>query len=939
MKTLLALLGTSLVTCLVSLPTQAAQFELEAPLPVDPKITVGELPNGLRYYIRENKKPENRAMFRLVVNAGSLQETDSQRGLAHFLEHMAFNGTENFEKQELVDFLEKIGMRFGADLNAYTSFDETVYMLEVPMDDEEVLRTAFSVLRDWMHGISFEPEEIDKERGVVIEEWRLGRGAQGRLMDKQIPVIFRDSRYASRLPIGDLEIIQNAPREEFVSFYRDWYRPNLMAIIAVGDFKSDKIETLIKESFGDLSNPDNAPDRVDHPVPDHEETLFSIETDPELQYTRIEIDYKRPPSPQGTAGAYRASIAESLYTGMLNRRLSERVQEANPPYLSGAMGKSSLVRSKDVIVQTAVVKEGQFDEGLKALLLEAKRAQRDGFTASELNRIKADVLRSMEQAYAEREKTNSGAYTAEYTRNFLNQEPIPGIAVELELYQTFVPEISLEEVNQAAAHWITPNNRVILFSAPEKEGLSVPTKDDILNVIKSVDQLEIAAYDDGNLDAPLINELPEKGSVTKESRMEDLDVTEWTLSNGIRVLLKSTDFKNDQVLMRSFSPGGNSQLGNTDFESASMAVSIVAQSGLGDFDLIQLGKKLSGKIASASPSISERYEGINGSSSPQDLETLLQLTHLYFTQPRADDKTFQSLIARLKVGAANRLNDPQSGYSDAIERAMYGNHPRHQPLNQDYLAKIDRAKAFQIYRDRFADASDFTFAFVGTIDIDVLKPLIETYIASLPAKNRAEVGKDVGDRRTPGQVNIVVHKGLEEKATVRVTFHGAAPWSPKQRFVLQSTVDILRIRLREVLREDKGGVYGVGVYGGLSRWPEGHFSTTITFGCAPDKVDELIAAAIAEVNGLKEDGPSDENLGKIKEAHLRSYERGLKENSFWIGNLVNAIQNDLDPSRILTYPDRVEALSREGIQDAARRYFDQTHQFTAVLLPEKTSEE
>jgi len=939
MKTFLSLLGTALFAGFISLPAQSAQIPLEAALPLDPNITVKKLPNGLQYYIRENQKPENRAMFRLVVNAGSLQETEAQKGLAHFLEHMAFNGTENFEKQELVNFLERIGMRFGADLNAYTSFDETVYMLEVPMDDEEVLKTAFRVLRDWMHGISFDSEEIEKERGVVIEEWRLRRGAQGRLNDKQIPILFHESRYASRLPIGEVEIIQNAPREEFIDFYQKWYRPNLMAIIAVGDFESEKIEALIKSTFSDVKNPVDAPERVSYPVPDHEETLFSIETDPELQYTQLQIAYKRPPSPQGTAAAYRASIVESLYTSMLNKRLSERVQEANPPYLYGAMGKASMVRSKEVIIQTAVVKEGQFDEGLKALLLEAKRAQRDGFTPSELSRIKADVLRSMEQAYAEREKTNSSSYTGEYTRNFLEQEPIPGIAMELELYQTFVPEISLEEVNQAAADWITPNNRVVLFSAPEKEGLDVPSKEAILEVIKSVDQLEIAAYDDGNLDAPLIANAPQKGSVVEESRIEDLDVTKWTLSNGVRVLIKSTDFKNDQILMRSFSPGGDSQVSNDDYESASMAINIVARSGLGNFDLIQLGKKLSGKIASARPSIGERYESLNGASSPQDLETMLQLANLYFTQPRADAKTFHSILAQLKVVADNRLNDPQSVFSDAIERAFYGDHPRHQPLNHEYLGRIDPEKAFQIYQERFADASDFTFAFVGNVDLEALKPLVETYLGSLPKLDRSEQGKDVGDERSKGQVKITVNKGLEEKATVRVTFHGEAEWTPEQRFALQSTVDILKIRLREVLREDKGGVYGVGVYGGLSRWPSGYFSNNISFGCEPGKVDELIAAALEEIEKLKNEGPSDDNLGKIKEAHLRSYEKGLKENSFWIGNLLNAIQNDLDPSRILSYPERVDALTKETIQNAAKKYFDQTNLFTAILLPEEKKSE
>ena len=938
MNRFVTLLTFSTCSFLNHASAQPQTFDLDQSLPVDPKITVKTMENGLTYYIRENEKPENRATFRVVVNAGSLQETDAQRGLAHFLEHMAFNGTENFEKQELVDFLERIGMRFGADLNAYTSFDETVYMLEVPMDDEEVLEKAFLVLRDWMTGITFDEEEIDKERGVVIEEWRLRRGAQGRLADKQYPILFHQSRYAERLPIGSVEIIENAPRAEFVDFYRKWYRPNLMAIIAIGDFETSKIEALIQQSFGTLTNPANAPERTDYLVPDHDQTLFSIETDPELRYTQIQIAYKRDPKPEGTARAYRDSIVESLYTGMLNRRLNERIQEANPPYLAGAIMPASMVRSKEMIIQAAVVKEGEgeFKKGLEALLLEAKRARRDGFTPSELSRIKADVLRSMEQAFEERDKTPSSGYAEEYTRNFLEQEPIPGIAVELELYRSFLPTISLEEVNQVASDWITPHNRVILFSAPEKTELTVPTGEDILRIIESVDQLEIAAYDDGTLDEPLIPTNPKKGQVVHVSQQEKLGITEWTLSNGIRVIVKPTDFQADQIIMQSFSPGGHSLVPDGDFDSASMAVSIVAQGGLGSFNLIQLNKKLSGKIASASPSLSSRFEGMSGSSSKEDVETMLQLAHLYFTAPRTDEKSFQALMARLEVVAKNRLNDPNSLFGDAITKALYGDHPRHQPLDLDVLSRLDREAAYRIYQERFANAGDFIFFFVGSIDLATLQPLVETYLASLPTLERIDSPKDVGDHRSPGRIRIQVAKGIEPKSSVRLTFHGESPWSPKARHALQGALEVLQIRLREVLREDKGGVYGVGVYGGLSRWPRGTFANHVSFGCDPDKVEELIGAALAEIEKLKTEGPSDEDFNKIKEAQLRSYERGLKENSFWIGNLVSAIRNNLDPHRILTYSERVEALTKERIQEAAKLYFDQTNFLTAVLVPEES---
>lgn len=923
----------------LSIQSAESADALDSPLPLDPNITLGTLKNGLTYYIRENRKPENRARFRLVINAGSMQESDSQKGIAHFLEHMAFNGTANFEKQELVNFFERIGMRFGADLNAYTSFDETVYMLEIPMDDEEILETAFRVLRDWIGGIAFEPEEIEKERGVVIEEWRLGRGALARLADKQYPVLFHKSRYASRLPIGEVEIIRNAPREVFVDFYEKWYRPNLMAIIAVGDFQKEQIEARIQNHFSDFKNPNDAPDRIDYPVPDHDETLFSIETDPELRYSQIQIAYKRPPTKQGTAAAYRASIVEQLYAGMLNRRLAERVQEANPPYLYGAVAKVAIVRSKDVIIQTAIVKENEFEEGLNALLMETQRAQRDGFTESELSRIQADIMRSMERAFAEREKTNSSSYTAEYTRHFLQQEPIPGIAVELSLYKKFLPEINLDEVNRVAADWMTPHNRIILFSAPKKEGLKIPSREDILRILQNADSLEIPAYDDGDLAAALISKMPSKGSVIEESHRDDLGLTEWKLSNGIRVLLKKTDFKKDQILMRASSPGGDSQFGNDHYESTQMAVSLVTQSGLGSFDLIGLNKKLSGKLVSVQPFINERFEGFRGSSSTKDLETLLQLIHLYFTAPRADEKAFASLLAQYKIFIANRLNDPQAVFADAMENALYGDHPRHLPLNEDFLNRVDLKQSFDVYADRFADASDFTFALVGAMDLKTIQPLVENYLGSLPNASRTETAKDIDAQRASGRVHIEVRKGLEEKSTVRILFHGEADWSPEERFALHSTIEVLKIRLREILREDKGGVYGVSVSGGLSRLPRGHFASNIRFGCNPENVEDLIAATLSEIDRLKREGPSEDNLGKIRETHLRIYERGMKENAFWISNLMDAVQNDLDASRILSYPDRVAALTKKTIQEAAQRYFDQTNLFTAVLFPEEKTKD
>jgi zinc protease len=903
-------------------------------LPIDPDVTLKKLPNGLTYYIRANKKPENRAQFHLVVNAGSILETERQQGLAHFLEHMAFNGTKNFEKNEIINFLERTGMSFGADLNAYTSFDETAYRLEVPMDKPEVVEKAMQVLEDWAHNITFDAAEIEKERGVVTEEWRTGRGAFGRLRDKQIPVLFHQSLYAERLPIGKTNSIATVTREDFVDYYTKWYRPDLMAVVAVGDFDAKKIEKMIVAHFGKLKNPPNAPKRPKPEVPDHEGTLFSIETDPELSSTSIQIACKHPLTPDGTASDYRRDLVEGLYSSMLNQRIGERVMEANPPYLFAGVGKSHMVRVKDIASMRAGVKEGQWAEGLKALLLESRRARRDGFTTNELERVKTVALRNLERAYEERDKSESAGYVREYIANFLEDEPIPGIAEELKLTKKFLSEISLTEVNRAGDRWITETNRVILYSAPEKAGLKKPTQSEILEVIKEADAAEIAAYSDGAFEAPLLTNTPKAGTIVSEKEHKDVEVTEWVLSNGIHVLLKPTTFKNDQIMMTAFSPGGHSLVPDKDYLSAAMSAGILAQSGWGTYDAIQLRKKLAGKIASVNSSVGDLYETLGGSASPKDLETWFQLMHLHFTAPRADEKAFRSYVTRLKEGIENRKRNPAAVFGDEIEKALYADHPRHRPMTVEMLKELDREAALRIYRERFANAGDFTFLFVGAFKTGDLRPLVLTYLASLPSLERKEAGRFVGDDPKPGKLTVEVKKGIEAKSSVRIQFHGDARWSMDERLALRSAVDVLRIRLREVMREDKGGVYGVGVGGELNRLPKETFSTAITFTCNPDNVTDLTQAALAEVKRLQTDGPSTENLEKVRETHLRNFEKGLKEDGFWLGNLAFYRESELPFDGIVKFPERVKALTAENIRDAARKYFSDENLLVARLLPE-----
>lgn len=907
----------------------------ETPLPLDPQIRQGRLENGLTYYIRKNRKPENRAALRLAVNAGSVLEEDDQQGLAHFIEHMAFNGTRHFEKQELVDFLEGIGMRFGPELNAFTSFDETVYMLEIPLDDAAVVEKAFLVLEDWASGLLLDAEEIEKERGVVKEEWRLGRGAEQRVSDKQIPVLLHQSRYAERLPIGKLEVIEKAPREAFTRFYGRWYRPNLMAVVAVGDFDVDRIEGMIRAHFAGLRNPEGAPARPLVPVPDHAATLFGIATDPELASSAVQIVYKREAREERTEGDYRRVLVEQLGAALFNVRLSEKLQQTDPPYLGAAMGKMAVARTKDLLVQMAVVREGELRRGLSELLVEARRVNRDGFTAAELARIKAQTLRGYEQAYNERDKTESATHADECVRHFLEAEPAPGIAKELEMARRFLGEIGLEEVNREVGQWMTTTNRVVLYSSPEKAGLAVPTREEILAIVSEAEKAEVAAYDDGVSDVPLLARTPEPGRVVAESRIERIGVTDWKLSNGVRVLLKPTDFKNDQVLLRGFSPGGHSLVADDLYVPASTANMVVEQSGVGEFNLVQLQKKLAGKIARVATHLDAQFEGMSGFASPADLETMFQLLYLRFTAPRADEEMFGSIQTRLRESIRNRENDPDAVFADAVTKAFYRDHPRHQPLTLDVVERMQREESLRIYRERFGDAGDFTVVLVGNFKPDEIRPLVERYVGSLPAAGRRERGRFCGDDPVRGRQELTVRKGIEPKCAVRIWFTGEREWRDEDRYPLRAAVDVLQIRLREELREDLGGVYGVGISGGIERWPKGTYQCGIQFGCDPARAEDLIQVALKEVRSLQEEGPSDVNLAKVKEQHLRQFEVDTKENAFWLNNLVFRAQHELPLAELLDFPDKPKQLTADAVRQAARTFFASNNVFIARLLPER----
>ncbi|MEM7370912.1 MAG: insulinase family protein [Bacteroidota bacterium] len=924
-------------------PESAAASEAKPPtssysektIPFEPNTRRGTLSNGLTYFIRKNGQPENYAELRLAVNAGSIQESEEQLGLAHFVEHMCFNGTKNFPKSELVDYLESIGTKFGAHLNAYTSFDETVYELRVPTDDPEQFDTGLQILEDWAHNVSFDGEEIEKERGVVIEEWRTRLGAGWRMMQQTYPKTFYESRYVDRLPIGTTEVLKNFEHETLRQYYRDWYRPDLMAVVAVGDFDVDEVEQMIKEKFGRISAVENPKKREVYPIPDHQETLISIAADEEASFNRVEILYKHDVKYTKTIGDFRESIVRDLASSLLDARLSELTQAETPPFTFAFSGYGSLAKTKDSYSATAIVSEKQFLSGLETLLLENERVQRFGYTQSELDRAKSSIEAGLEKSLKEKDKTESRRIVRQYVYHFLEGDPVPGVDNTVKLYREYLPGISLEEVNEAFKEFIREDNRVITIAGAQKEGISLPTDADVRQLLEQVKQAELSPYEDNVSDAPLMATLPTAGSITEVKRVEDIDVTELTLSNGVRVVLKPTTFKNDEIRISAYSPGGTSVYPDEQYISAKYATSIIGASGIGEFDNIQLDKFLSDKVVGVFPYISELEEGVGGMSSPKDLETCLQLIHLYFTSPRKDEKAFGSFMARIRSMNENQLANPDRWFRNEVQDAMYHKQLRRRFVDPpEMLEQIDLTTAYEVYKDRFADASDFTFIFLGNFEVETIKPLLNQYLASLPSSNRGENWKERNLYPIEGPLSKTFNRGKEPKSQVQLKIYGDFDWDTKSRYHLNSAMQVLRIMLRESMREDRGGVYGVGAFARTRRDPKGRYSINISFTCAPENVDDLVDAALNDMKTLREEGASEKNLQKIKETQRKDIQVGMKQNRYWLNNLEFSYQHELDPSKLIQAEDKIDKLTGEDIQKAAQQYFDADKLVKFVLYPE-----
>ena len=903
-------------------------------IPLDQTVRTGKLPNGFTYFIRHNETPKNRVIFYLANKVGSLLEADDQRGMAHFLEHMSFNGTEHFPKNELVNYLQKAGVSFGADINAYTGFEETVYQLPIPSDNPTIVKNAIEIMRDWAHGAMLEVDEINKERGVILEEMRLGKGANDRMMTKYFPLILNNSRHSNRIPIGTEEVLRNFKPEALQRYYKDWYRPNLQALIVVGDIDVDKMEQLIKVKFADLKNPVKEKPRTKYTVPLTGKNQFITVTDPEMASTTIQVVIKQPELPLHTIAQYQESIVRQLFNVMLSGRYNELSRLPYPPYLSGSADLNNFMGGLGAYAISVTAKPGELEKGFKAVWRENERIKRFGFTATELERAKTGYYNQIETAQKEKNKTPSESYVKEYLQYFLQGTAAPGVDYEFNLVKKSLADITLDELNKLLKTVIKTTDRDILLMAPENEKTGLPGEGVVLGWMKEVEAENVTAFTDETSGETLLQKEPVPGKVIGKQRDEKSGITTMVMSNGIKILLKPTDFKNNEISFSGFAPGGTSLYSDADYQSAS-AANTITSFGVGNYNTTALGKYLSGKRMGVELSINERTQSISGGAVNSDLEAMLQLMYGYVTEPRKDSLMFQGMMARSRAGLANRLNDPNSVFEDTISAVLGNNSVRRTGPSIEKINQINLDRAYSIYKERFASARGFTFVFVGSIDTTTIMPLLEKYIGGLPAAGKVEEAKDLNINVPAGKIEKIVYKGAESKATVKLVFSGAFDYSFDSTMKMDALKEVLQIRLLERLREDEGGVYTPTVSLGTNKLPQGRFGMTISFGCAPENVDKLIASSLDEIEKLKTPGPAQVNVDKVKAEAQLSIETAVKTNGFWLGYLISQLQNKEDLTQVDTYARQLSAITSADVKDVARKYLTGENVIKLILMPER----
>jgi zinc protease len=946
MKKLIRQFSTIALLLLANVSVATAQQPQMPPLPIDQNVRIGHLDNGLTYYIRHNALPANRAEFYIAQKVGSILEEPQQRGLAHFLEHMAFNGTKHFKGEgaspSIVAWCESVGIKFGVNLNAYTSIDETVYNISnAPVDRAGVLDSCLLILHDWSNSILLEDEEIDKERGVIREEWRSRNSGIMRVFTEVSPAIYGTDKFADCMPIGSIDVINNFPYKDIRDYYQKWYRPDLQGIIVVGDIDVDAVEAKIKTLFADIPKPVDPATRTYYTVADNDEPIVVIGKDKEVDDPSIEIDFKQeamPDAMKNNMGYLLQQYITSLISNMMNARLEELRQTATPPFTSAGAGYGGFFlssKAKDAFTISASCRADGVDTALNTLLQELERARRFGFTDTEYQRAKANYLQRLESAFNEREKTKSQAYVREYVRNFLDGDPIPGIETEYAIINQIAPNIPLEAINMTIKEMIADKNEVVILAVPDKEGVTYPSKEEILAKLKGMSALDVKPYVDKVSNEPLMKEAPAGGKIVSESTGEVFGTTKLVLSNGVTVYIKPTDFKADEIRMRATSPGGTSLFPDADALNIEYINSVATVGGVANFSAVDLPKMLAGKKVSVDPNIAATSEGITGMSAPKDFETMLQLTYLYFTDIRKDDEAFLSFKNRTRAQLESMKANPLSTLNDSLQKALFPNSPRLVMMQPEMVDQINYDRILEMYRDRFKDASDFTFYFVGNIDVAKDKPLIEKYLGALPSIDRKENWKDNNDDIRKGTFkNEYAKEQQTPMATIVFIYSGDMPYSQKNKVLMSYLAQVLNIVYTEEVREKEGGTYGVQCMGQLEKYPKQIALMQIVFQTDPAKKNHLAGIVTDELKKIVAEGPTAERMAKVKEYMLKQYADNQKENNYWLNALNEYFFRGVDTTT--GYTELVNSITAKDVQAFAAELLNQGNEVEVTMtVPEQ----
>ena len=928
------------LTLIAMLALSATMFAQQAmPVPFDPNVRRGKLENGLTYYIRHNEKPAQRANFYIAQIVGSILENDDQQGLAHFLEHMAFNGTKNFPGKGLLNYMEHNGVKFGENVNAWTSIEQTVYMLtNVPTTNMNLVDSCILILHDWSSFISLEGEEIDKERGVILEEMRQGQGAQMRIYEKMLPEIYPNSPYGHRLPIGTEEVVSGFKHDALRAYYHKWYRPDLQGIIIIGDVDVNEVENHLKSIFEDIPAPINPAERTRFQVADNAEPIVSICTDPEETNYNISLYYKHdivPFEERGDVQYWLKGYIDQLVSTMYNNRMEELTQKANPPFIFGYgyYGTFFVSDTKDAWTGLAYAKDKDgIDEALTAIMAENKRMQQYGFTASEFERAKADLMKQIENQYDERDKQETSRYFYPILNHFLTNEPLLGIENEYMLLGQIMPMLPVEAINQYAKELIREDNIVITLTAPEKEGEVLPTKEELLALFNKAKEIEVEPYKETVSNEPLIATLPVKGAIESKKHDDTFDATILTLKNGVKVIYKPTHFKDDEILMSAYSFGGYSVMDQSDPYTLQQLNELAGLGGLGNFSAIDLPKVLAGKKVHVSGNVNTFTENVSGSCSVKDLETMMQLIYLSFGTPRSDEEAYQSFITRTKAMLANIESNPDVAFSDNLIFALFDNHPLRKRMKAEDYDKVDYAKALKLYADRFKDANNFVFTFVGNIDPETFEPMVEQYIGALKTKKNDETWTPNVPAITDKDVTSHYTKAMENpKVTCYMVYNGDMEFNRKNQLTMQVLSDVMDIVYTEKIREDEGGTYGVGVNASLNNRPKESFMFLIGFNTNKEMYEKLMGIAKAELQNMANQGPRPEDLKKVKEFLIKKHAEDLESNRYWMNCIQTQDSDGYNP--MANYNEIINGISSSDVANMAKAVLN-GYKKEVVQIPE-----